>query len=57
MAFIAYHFHWGPDELFALEHAERRKWCREISRINQMLDDTPDNPFANLEELSQRGAQ
>jgi len=48
MAFIAYHFHWGPHDLFKLEHAERRHWCREISRINRTLDGTPDNPFENL---------
>jgi hypothetical protein len=45
MAFIAYHFHWGPDDLLALEHAERRRWCREISKINQTLDGAPANPF------------
>jgi hypothetical protein len=45
MAFVAYHFHWGPDDLFMLEHAERRRWCREISKINQALDGAPANPF------------
>lgn len=45
MAFIAYHFHWGPDDLLTLEHAERRHWCREISRINRTLDGAPANPF------------
>jgi len=48
MAFIAYHFHWGPAELFALEHAERRHWCRAISGINRTLDGTPPNPFEGL---------
>ena len=48
MAFIACHFHWGPNDLFSMEHAERREWCREISRINQMLDGTPGNPFENI---------
>jgi hypothetical protein len=48
MAFIAYHFHWGPYELLGLEHRERRDWCREISHINRTLDGTPDNPFENL---------
>ena len=48
MAFIAYHFHWGPNELFALEHAERRYWCRAISQINRKLDGAPSNPFENL---------
>jgi len=48
MAFIAYHFHWGADELYALEHAERRQWCREISRIHRELDGAPPNPFEGL---------
>jgi hypothetical protein len=48
MAFIAYHFHWGPQTLMTLEHAERRQWCREISRINRELDGTPANPFEQL---------
>jgi len=48
MAFIAYHFHWGPHDLLTLEHAERRRWCGEISRINRNLDGAPDNPFENL---------
>jgi hypothetical protein len=41
MAFIAYHFHWSHAELMALEHAERRRWCREISEINTRLNDRP----------------
>lgn len=45
MAFIAYHFHWGFDELLALEHAERRRWCREISAINRTLDGATADPF------------
>ncbi len=45
MAFIAYHFHWGPDDLLTLEHAERRRWCREISKINRTLDGTPASPL------------
>ena len=45
MAFIAYHFHWPHDELVHLEHAERRRWCREISAINRAQDGAPPNPF------------
>lgn len=45
MAFIAFHFHWGRDELLALEHAERRQWCRAISAINRKLDGVAPNPF------------
>lgn len=45
MAFIAYHFHWSYGEVMQLEHRERRRWCKEISTINRMLDGTPANPF------------
>jgi hypothetical protein len=45
MAFIAYHFHWSASDLFNLEHAERRHWCRAISTINRQMDGAPANPF------------
>jgi len=45
MAFIAYHFHWPHADLLGLEHAERRRWCREISTINRKLDGAAPNPF------------
>jgi hypothetical protein len=48
MAFIAYHFHWCSAELYGLEHAERRHWCREISAINRRIDGIPENPFEGL---------
>jgi len=35
VAFIAYHFHWPPEQLLNLEHADRRRWVEEISRINK----------------------
>lgn len=45
MAFIAFHFHWSRAELMSLEHAERRRWCQEISSINRRLDGKSENPF------------
>ena len=39
MAFIAFHFHWSRDELMALEHGERRRWCDEISSINRRFNE------------------
>ena len=45
MAFIAYHLHWSHEELMNLDHAERRRWCDEISRINRALDGAAPNPF------------
>ena len=41
VAFIAYHFHWGHDEIMAMDHRERRQWCEEISKINRRLSETP----------------
>jgi hypothetical protein len=37
VAFIAYHFHWPCEEILALEHGERQRWCEEISKINKKL--------------------
>ena len=45
MAFVAYYFHWPWTEVMQLPHAERRRWCDEISRINRALDGTSPNPF------------
>ena len=47
MSFISYYFHWSQDEVMSLEHAERRKWCREISEINKSL-----NPSKKKKEKS-----
>jgi hypothetical protein len=38
VAFIAYHFHWPPESVLQLEHAERRRWVEEISAINESLN-------------------
>ena len=38
MAFISYYFHWSGEEVQRLDHVSRRRWCREISQINQSLD-------------------
>ncbi|MCI3920984.1 hypothetical protein MO973_12140 [Paenibacillus sp. TRM 82003] len=46
--FIAYYFHWNHDEIMAMEHKERRRWCEEISRINRKMNDDgseKNNPF------------
>lgn len=48
MAFIAYHFHWSCEEVMGLDHAERRRWCREISAINRRLGDVPDRSLETL---------
>ncbi|WP_329956052.1 DUF6760 family protein [Collimonas silvisoli] len=38
IAFVAYHFHWSYGEILAMEHAERRRWCEEISKINKVMN-------------------
>jgi hypothetical protein len=45
MAFIAHHFHWSWADLMQLDHAERQRWCREISAINRKLNGSGANPF------------
>ena len=37
MSFISYYFHWSSEEVLALDHVSRRRWCSEISAINQEL--------------------
>jgi len=39
MAFIAYHLHWSYMDIMNLEHSERIKWCKEISRINRKVNE------------------
>ncbi len=38
VAYIAYHFHWPRSDILALEHAERRRWVKEIAGINSRLN-------------------
>ena len=39
VAYIAYYFHWPPEQIMGLEHQDRQTWVREIARINQRLND------------------
>lgn len=43
MSFISYYFHWGSDEVMALDHSSRRRWCSEISEINKNLSPSENN--------------
>lgn len=47
MSFISYYFHWSPEDVLALDHNSRRRWCGEISNINSSL-----NPSENRKEKS-----
>lgn len=38
MAFLSYYMHWSHEEVMTLEHAERARWCKEISAINKKLN-------------------
>jgi hypothetical protein len=38
VAYIAYHFHWPKEEIVEMSHLERHGWVREISRINQEIN-------------------
>src|SRR5215471_1112840 len=40
VAFIAYYFHWADEAVLNLEHAERRQWVDEISKINRKVGGT-----------------
>lgn len=44
-AFIAYYAHWSHDDIMAMSHKERNRWCREFSNINRKLNDEPENVF------------
>jgi hypothetical protein len=39
VAFVAYHFNWAHADVLALPHWERRRWCEEISRINERMNE------------------
>ena len=39
VAFVAYHFNWDHDDVLNLPHWERRRWCVEISRINERMNE------------------
>jgi hypothetical protein len=39
VAFIGYYLHWPHDQVMQLPHAERKRWCSEVSKINQVLSE------------------
>jgi hypothetical protein len=43
---VAYHFHWPPEAVLNLEHAERRRWVQEISSINERMNGGPNEGSA-----------
>ena len=55
MAFISYYFHWSEGEVMNLEHAERRKWCSEISGINKELSPSGEKKEKSITEWNPNG--
>ena len=51
MSFISYYFHWSNDEVMRLDHSSRRKWCAEISSINQSLNPSDSKKEKSITEL------
>lgn len=39
VAFVAYHFGWSRQEVLEMAHWERKRWCEEISDINERMND------------------
>ena len=38
MTFLSYYLHWSRNEVMGLDHRERRRWCQEVSSVNQKLN-------------------
>ena len=38
MTFLSYYLHWSRNEVMSLDHRERRRWCQEVSDVNQKLN-------------------
>lgn len=44
-AFLAYYLHWSHDQIMELDHKERRRWCKQVSKINKKISDAPESIF------------
>ena len=51
MSFISYYFHWSRDEVMALDHVSRRRWCSEISEINKSLNPSKKNKEKSILDM------
>jgi len=40
VAFIAYYLHWPYEQIMFLDHGERQRWVKEVSRINEQLNES-----------------
>jgi hypothetical protein len=39
VAYVAYHFHWGLDDILDLEHPERQRFVAEIAHLNERMNE------------------
>jgi hypothetical protein len=39
VAYVAYHFHWGLDDILDLEHPERQRFVAEIAHLNERVNE------------------
>jgi hypothetical protein len=39
VAFLGYHLHWDCEALLGMPHGERRRWCEQVSKINQTINE------------------
>ncbi len=37
VTFIAYHLHWGIEDILAFSHRERVEWVGQVSKINRRI--------------------
>lgn len=37
---MAYHFHWSRDSILEMPHKERHAWVKEISTINDQINES-----------------
>lgn len=51
MAFLAYYLNWPRADLLRLDHAERRRWCAEVSGINRALEAEPATGAVPLDRM------
>jgi hypothetical protein len=39
VAYLAYYLHWPYSQIMSLNHLERRRWSREVARLNERIND------------------
>ncbi|MFT4923418.1 MAG: hypothetical protein ACI8XM_002644 [Haloarculaceae archaeon] len=52
VAFVAYHFGWDHETILEMPHWERRRWCEEISELNERMNEgTNAGESTSIEEM------